>query len=237
MTPIAQLQTELSISGRYAGPIDGLFTPALQTAIMTALEDGPDTRLFAADYEASSARLFCPVAHIMALAEVEANGSGFQDGFPKILFEPHRFHRATSGKFGVSHPRISYPKWGTLPYPKTQRERYAQLLEAVSLDVEAGFASASYGKFQIMGENAGACGYAQPHRFAFAMAFDEKTQLAAFEEFIRKAGILPYLRLGEWAKVARAYNGTAYARNQYDVKLARAAGRIAGELRAQGKAA
>jgi hypothetical protein len=237
MTTLAELQTELQASGRYQGTIDGLNGPATQNAILAALHDGPDTRLCQADYDASAARLFCPVAHIMAFAEVEANGAGFEDGYPKILFEPHRFHKATGGRFGLSHPRISYPKWGTLPYPSLMRDRYAQLLEAVGLDVEAGFATASYGKFQIMGENAGACGYAKAHRFAFAMAFDEKTQLLAFEEFIRKAGILPYLRLGEWAKVAKLYNGTGYARNQYDVKLARAAGRIAAALATTGRAA
>lgn len=237
MTTLADLQSELEATGRYAGEVDGIFGPATQAAIMTALEDGPDTRLFPSDYEAAANRLLCPVAHIMAIAEVEAAGSGFEVGKPKLLFEPHRFHKLTDGRFAARHPGISYARWGERPYPKTQRERYGQLLEAVALDVDAGFSAASYGKFQILGENAGACGYARPHRFAFAMAFDEKTQLAAFEEFIRKLGILPYLRLGEWNRVAKLYNGSAYARNQYDVKLARAAGRISAELARQGKAA
>jgi hypothetical protein len=111
-------------------------------------------------------------------------------------------------------------------------DRYQQLLKAVGCDVTAGFAAASYGKFQIMGENHEACGYDNPWTFAFAQAFDEKKQLAAFESFIRHAGLLGPLQNGNWVALAKGYNGTAYAKNRYDVLLAQAARNAGAQLSA-----
>lgn len=217
------LQSHLADTGRDPGPIDGLYGPKTKAAIMAAMEDGPDTPLTLQDYRNAAARLGVRTASICALAEVEAAGSGFDKGFAKILFEPHRFSKLTQGRFDRSNPAVSYPKWSQRPYPRTTPDRYAQLLEAVGLDPWAGFCAASYGKFQILGENHEAAGYDTPWAFAFAQAHDEPTQLAAFESFIRKSGIVTPLRGALWAEVARRYNGPAFAKNQYDVKLAKAA--------------
>lgn len=217
------LQLYLRDTGRDPGAIDGVYGPLTKQAIMYAFEDGPDTALTMQDYQNAAARLGCRVSYILAFAEVEAAGAGFQDGEPKILFEPHRFSRATKHRFDQSNPAVSYPKWGEKPYPKTQGGRYAQLIEAVGLDPWAGFTSASYGKFQILGENHKACGFDTPWAFAFSQAYDEAAQLAAFEKFIRSSGILGPLKVALWSSVAEMYNGPAYRKNEYDVKLAKAA--------------
>jgi hypothetical protein len=224
------LQLYLRDTGRYAGllspgenPVDGRWGNDTRVATLRAMEDGPDSPLLLADYIDAGGRLAVSPANVLAIAEVEAAGAGFEDGYPKLLFEPHRFCKLTKGRFNGLHPAISYPKWGERPYPRAIVDRYAQLLEAVSLDVYSGFAAASYGKFQILGENHEAAGYDNPFAFAFAMAFDERTQLKAFESFIRKSGIIVPLRSGNWVEVARRYNGSAYAKNRYDVKLAQAA--------------
>lgn len=218
------LQLYLRDTGRYHGEVDGKYGPLTRAAILQGMEDGPDTRLGLQDYLDSGGRLGCNPAFVMAFAEVEAMGAGFELGFPKILFEPHIFCRLTKGRFSGNHPAISYAKWGTRPYPKKIDERYQQLLDAVALDVNAGFSSASYGKFQLMGFNHEACGYDNPWAMAVAMAFDEPTQLRAFEAFIRHdSDLLHALQNGNWVALARAYNGVAYAKNRYDVKLAQAA--------------
>lgn len=227
MTDVAALQTSLRATGRYRGQVDGQWGPLTEGAIITALEDGPDTPLTAKDYAGSAARLGCKVSHIKAVAQVEAAGSGFQNGFPKILPERHIFSKLTKGKFDKAYPLLSYPKWGTRPYPARQIERYRLLLDMARLDIDAGFAACSYGKFQILGQNHLACGYPSSWAFAFAMARDERTQLLAFERFLEAEDLLYYLRRGEWANFARRYNGTAYRVHQYDVKLARAAQRYA----------
>ena len=218
-----QLQAYLKDTGRYHGFVDGQFGPLTKQAVLTAMEDGPDTQLSERNYRDSAARLGVKAAYIMAFAEVESNGAGFEKGAPKLLFEPHIFSKLTKHAYDGTYPTISYALWGARPYPKRIDDRYAQLLSAVALDPWAAFSSASYGKFQILGENYKACGFDTPWGFAFAQAYDEITQLSAFENFIRKEGILAPLKLGLWETVASLYNGTAYRKNRYDDKLAAAA--------------
>lgn len=230
MNRISELQAHLAATGRYHGTVDGEYGPLTKAAILAAMEDGPDTALVTQDYVASGGRLGINPAYVMAFAEVEAAGAGFTQNFPKILFEPHRFSKMTGHRFDASHPTISYPRWGQRPYPRNTQERYQQLLKAVGLDVYAGFAAASYGKFQILGENFAACGYDTPYEFAFAMAYDEPTQLRAFERFLRETGILAWLKVGNWVQVAKRYNGPAYASHRYDVRLAQSARKWSTEL-------
>lgn len=224
---LSELQTHLKQTGRYAGEVDGKWGKLTEAGILLMLTDGPDNTLTDADLQASAGRLQCDFASIKAVTVVEANGAGFFAGRPLILPEPHRFSRATRGRFDASNPMVSYPRWGSRPYAKTQDARYGVLLQMIRLDVDAGFASASYGKFQIMGENHEACGYPSSMLFAQAMARDEQTQLRAFEGFVTNNGLLPSLRKRDWAGFARRYNGSAFAVNKYDQKLA-AAYRAAG---------
>jgi hypothetical protein len=219
---LAQLQNELKATGRYSGRVDGLWGMLTEGAILLALTDGPDTPLTPGDFIASGERLGVHPGKVWAMAKVEANGAGFHAGRPVILPEPHRFSRLTGHRFDSKYPSTSYPSWGQRPYPRGQDERYRLLLRMIHLDVPAGFAAASYGKFQILGENYAACGYSTPFDYAVAQARDEATQLRAFERFLGHAGILPHLRAGNWAEVARRYNGTAYRKNRYDEKLAAA---------------
>jgi hypothetical protein len=51
--------------------------------------------------------------------------------------------------------------------------------------VDAGLSAASYGAFQILGENHKACGYATPFDFVLAMCQTEGAQLAAFVNFLK----------------------------------------------------
>lgn len=219
---LLQLQTRLRASGRYAGKLDGQYGPMTKAAILLAMTDGPDTKLTAEDFRESAARLDLQPAHIIAFTKVESGGEGFRNGRSIILFEGHRFSRATRGAFDQTHPRVSYPHWDRAKYPAGQDARYDQLCEAVSLNVDAGFASASYGLFQVLGENYELCGFASPFDFAEAMARDEESQLKAVEGFLTRRGVVRYLKAGDWESVARIYNGSAFRENQYDIKLAKA---------------
>lgn len=222
MTTLAELQQHLKNTGRYSGAVDGLWGRLTEAAILLMLTDGPDTTLTEQDFIDSAKRLGVTPAHIKAVVAVESSGAGFFAGRPLILPEPHRFSKATNRAFDGSHPAISYPKWGTRPYPKTQDARYDVLLGMIRLNIDAGFGSASYGKFQIMGENHKLCGYDTSWQFAEAMARDERTQLMAFEQFIINTGLITALRKGDWVAFAKGYNGSAYFKNRYDVKLAQA---------------
>ena len=55
------------------------------------------------------------------------------------------------------------------------------------------------------------------------MSESEGQQLQAFVRFILADSVLHNaLKARKWAKVAELYNGPAYKRNLYDIKLARA---------------
>lgn len=218
----ATLQRRLKALGFYAGAIDGLFGPISKAATLKCLTDGPDYPVGDADIAAAADRLLVDPAVIWAVYDVEAAGDAFINGRPVILFEPHRFSRATERAFDQSHPRLSSRAWNRKLYPASQQGRWDQLLDAVALNVDAGFASASYGAFQILGENYDVCGAPDPWSFAWRQSQTEGDQLDAFILFIEGRGLKAALQRRDWAAFARGYNGTAYRENRYDERLASA---------------
>lgn len=175
------------------------------------------------DYTAAADALDCDVAAIKAVCEVEAPQGGFHaDGAtPRILFEAHHFSRLTGGRFDASHPHISSRTWNRALYRGGIAE-HERLNAAVALDRDAALQSASWGKFQIMGFNFAACGYADVQNFVNAMYRSEGAQLEAFIGFVRANHLDAPLRDHRWADFARGYNGAGYAANAYDSKLAAA---------------
>jgi hypothetical protein len=92
--------------------------------------------LTVAHYSHAAAALGCEVAAIRAVLEVETGGSGFdRKGRLALLFEPHRFHVLTAGRFTESHPRLSSPRWDRTLYPHSIDGVWAQFLEASALDL------------------------------------------------------------------------------------------------------
>lgn len=219
---VAALQRRLQVLGLSTGVDDGIYGPKTRAAVLEALSVGNDNKLSDLDIEAAAVQLQVTPAHIKAVWVVEAAGAGFVGGLPKILFEPHRFSKATRGRFDRDYPQISYPQWDKSRYPKSQGGRYDQLLTAIGLDADAGFASASYGAFQILGENYAICGYPSPWAFALAQSQSEGDQLEAFLNFVQRVGLVGALRKCDWEVFARGYNGTAYRQNRYHERLAEA---------------
>ena len=171
------------------------------------------------NFKESANLLSVEVAAIKAVAEVESAGDGFfADGRPKILFEAHIFGSQTKHKYTDSHPNISSRKWNKTLYKGGVKE-YDRLNEAIALDKDAALKSASWGKFQVMGFNHKICGWDDVQSFVDDMYKNEGEHLKAFVGFIRSNKLEKYLQVKDWAKFAKAYNGPAYAQNQYDVKM------------------
>lgn len=99
---------------------------------------------------------------------------------------------------------------------------YERLGRAITLDRDAALRSASWGAFQIMGNNYTLCGFASAEDFVKAMVSGTPAQLDAFVSFIRKTGLADELIRADWAGFARGYNGPAYKVNKYDDRLAAA---------------
>ena len=58
--------------------------------------------------------------------------------------------------------------------------------------------------------------------FVNAMYQDEASQLEAMCRYIKVNGLISALKNKDWKAFARGYNGPAFAKNNYDVKLANA---------------
>lgn len=184
---------------------------------MTMQFTGPATPMRDADIEAAARKLGCQVATVRAVIDVESRGGFLPDTRPKILFERHYFSRLTNGKYDAKHPDVSNPVWGG--YSGGGAE-YARLEKAMGLNRDAALRSASWGAFQIMGDNFKLCGFATVVDFVTAMVSGSAAQLDAFVQFVRKTGLDDELRRRDWAAFARGYNGPAYKANRYDEKLA-----------------
>ena len=163
--------------------------------------------------------LHCEQAAIRAVIAVESRGGFDSQGRPKILFERHYFHRLTQGRFAAEHPDISARRWGG--YGPAARQ-YERLGSAIALDREAALRSASWGMFQIMGDNFAAAGFANIEAMVAAMMESEDRHLQAFCAFVTARGLAHALARRDWAAFARGYNGPAYAANRYDIRLAEA---------------
>lgn len=219
---LTTLRQRLVALGHQPGAEGTPFAAADRAAIAAALTDGPDYALGDHDVEDAADQLKVEPAAIWAVWDIEGCSSPFIDGRPTILFEPHRFSRATGHRYDASHPAVSSLKWNRALYPARQADRWKQLLDAVALDIDAGFASASYGGFQILGENFALCGATSSWSFAWQQAQTEADQLAAFLKFVEARGLADALRRRDWATFARVYNGTAFRENHYDTRLAAA---------------
>jgi len=178
---------------------------------------GPATRLGMGDIQAAASKIGCAVAAIQAVIDTESRGGFLPDTRPKILYERHYFSRLTKGKFDASNPDISNPKAGG--YIGGAAE-YDRLNKAIALNRDAALRSASWGMFQIMGDNCKLAGFADVESYVAAMVSGEPAHLAAFVSFVKKSGLDDELIRRDWAGFARGYNGPNFAVNKYDQKLA-----------------
>ncbi len=230
-------QTERAVAAfqRRAGLVDdGVAGPKTLAALA-----GRDTSklLKRQDLQQAADRLGVPLASVMAVNQVESRGEGFAaNGRPVILFERHVMHarlqanglsEAEADALAAKHPALVNRKPGGYIGGTAEHQRLAQ---AQQIHYAAALESASWGLFQIMGYHWQRLGYFDAQHFADTMVLSEAAQLDAFVSFIETDTALHKALKGKrWAEFARRYNGPAYARNLYDVKLARAYAQFAGE--------
>lgn len=167
--------------------------------------------------------LECDVAAIKAVIEVEAPRGGFLEDSdrPVMLFEAHIFSRLTGHKYDDTHPEVSSKRWNRKLYIGGEAE-YARLETAMRLDRDNALRSASWGRFQILGDNYALCGFESVQDFVGAMEESEEAHLRAFINYIKNRGLDKYLRNRQWTSFARAYNGAGYSLNKYHIKIAEA---------------
>jgi len=158
-------------------------------------------------------------AEVWAVLTFETRGCGFlPDRRPLILFERHKFSQETGGRFDSTHPDLSNPLPGG--YGAGGVAQHDRLQRAIVLDRRAALRSASWGIGQFMGFNAEIAGYANVEEMVNAMAKSENEQLLGMAKEICYHRLEQKLSRHDWAAFAYGYNGPAYAKNQYDSRLA-----------------
>ncbi len=154
------------------------------------------------------------------------------DGVVKaiIRWEGHYFDRlikpslqATARKLKLASPKV-----GGIPNPASQQARYLILDEGKKLDYTAAVSSCSWGVGQVMGAHWKKLGFASAKDFEDTAQAGFSGQLAIMFAFMDVSGIIQHLRRLDWSAVARIWNGEAYAKNKYDVKMKEAFEKLEG---------
>jgi hypothetical protein len=170
-----------------------------------------------AGFDAVARDLGVGLPEVWTVIKVETRGWGFlADRRPQILYERHVFNRLTNGTFKTSAPAISNPKPGG--YVGGGKE-YDRLSIALALDREAALSSTSWGIGQVMGFHAESLGFDNVEQMAQDMTISEDRQLRAMARFILGKHLHLALRMKDWTRFARGYNGPQFAKNQYHEKL------------------
>jgi len=166
-----------------------------------------------------------PAAHIDAVRQVEAAGSGFllkepAPARPKILFERHWFYKLTPEPVSKVRPDLSSKTPGGY---KGGSAEWTRLRDACAFDMANALKSASWGLGQVMGFNFKVAGCDSIEQFIVEAFSGEAAQFGHMMNFIDNNNLMDELRRGDWRGFARGYNGPNYAQNNYHVKLANAA--------------
>ncbi|MCD8045032.1 MAG: N-acetylmuramidase family protein [Tannerellaceae bacterium] len=181
------------------------------------------------DFEEAAGYLLVEKAVIKAVQQVESGGRGgfLAPGRPVILFEGHIFWRELKklGYNPLEHTEgnedILYPTW-TKQYYRGGEGEYDRLEKATRISRVAAIRAASWGMFQILGNNYAACSCTDEDDFRNRMSRSEGDQLNLFIRFIKNNRLEGYLRSHDWENFAARYNGPAYKENHYHIKLSEA---------------
>lgn len=244
---VADLQFRLNaIDSRLT--IDGDFGPSVERTVrdfqyqnklpVTGIVDGVTNKLIIKSKKAiklskedlvrAAVTLDTDTAAVMAVSEIESNGSGFLlNGKPVILYERHWMHRR------LAHHGIDPKQYSdVLPaivnstpggYTSNGNSEHARLSSAMEIDATSALESTSWGLYQIMGFHWKTLGYKSVEQFVDLMSKAEAYQLEAFIKFIKSNNSLwAALKNKDFAAFAKIYNGPAYAKNKYDTKLEQA---------------
>lgn len=178
--------------------------------------------------QSQAAKLGIETAILRAVIEVECKGSGFNvDGTPVILFERHVMRQRliansqlkTVDEMSIKRPDLCNKTAGGYGLYSAQHGR---LNAAAQYHRDSALESASWGLGQVMGYHWKALSYSSLQSFINAMYKDEASQLDAMCRYIKVNGLVNALKNKDWKAFARGYNGVAYAKNSYDIKLANA---------------
>jgi hypothetical protein len=170
-------------------------------------------------------------AALLAVAEIECGGTAFEPDqrTPRFLFERHVFFKrlkalAPHKLQDAVNAGLAHKDWRRTQQYKdlgSGAGRQRVLASARAIHEEAANQSCSWGVGQIMGFHAASLGYGSATMMVQTLITGGlDAQIDCFMRFIKtKPGLIAKLNEKDWAGFALAFNGPAYAANDYDTRL------------------
>ena len=220
---IKELQEWLNINTNSGLVLDGMAGNNTKQAILKAFTNKNAPAISEPELESIAKDLGdTDTKRIKAVAIVESSGSGWDNqGRVKILFERHLFYKYTTGSKEITNYCNS--KAGGY-----NEDSWDKFISAMCIDPDAALKSISIGKFQVLGKWYKQCGYNHPIDMLLAAANSEYAHYKIFCNYVLKVASLQkeFLSLQSEPEAnipfAQGYNGYAYAKYQYHIKLAKA---------------
>ncbi|SDK39679.1 N-acetylmuramidase domain-containing protein [Bradyrhizobium ottawaense] len=173
-----------------------------------------------------------PASALLAVVECETSGKPFeQDGHtPSLLFERHKFYselkqHQPNKLTQAIRAGLAIPKWSRNTQYKdqgTSAGRLAVIAKARAVDEEVANRAASWGLGQTMGFNAERLKYEDATHMVGELSRGIGEQIDALVREIKTDHLDKYLKAKNFTSFARGYNGSGYAQNQYDTRMAAA---------------
>ncbi|RYD66468.1 MAG: DUF3380 domain-containing protein [Sphingomonadales bacterium] len=203
---------------------DGIWGKNSRDALLNTFTNPAAPPLSAAQVKTFATRLGVSVKQLQAVASVESSGGGYDSkGRPKILFERHKFHKFTGGRFSVT------PFSNATPGGYNENSWDKLVGAIVTGSVDAAFMSCSWGKFQVLGEYWDDFGFASPFALAHSLVANEAAHyemLCMYVEHFRLQDEMAAISANadSCRAFAKAYNGANYMAIPpgYHVKIAKA---------------
>lgn len=219
-----------TLQGALGAVPDGNWGPMSRKALLAGFRNMAAPGVDEAYLTGIAARLGCTTRQVRAFAKVESSGGGYDlAGRPKILFERHKFHKFTGGRFSPAWYSMS--KGGgyseDLAPADGAQGSWGKLNDAIAHDVDAAFMACSWGKFQVLGEWWDELGYESPFAMALSCVPGEAGHYEMFVRYVEHFHLADELRLVSKnpetnRAIAAAYNGPGYRAFDYHRKLAEA---------------
>ncbi|MER8556154.1 N-acetylmuramidase domain-containing protein [Mesorhizobium sp. M1217] len=184
--------------------------------------------------EGLAGRLKCSPAALQAVAEVESNGQVFAmvkgKQEPLIRFEGHYFDaRLNAADRAVARAQgLASPVAGKVKNPASQAARWMLLARATKIDRQAALESISIGLGQVMTAHWQKLGFASVDDMIKLARSGAAGQIDIMARFVDKFGLADELRRLDFTAFARGYNGKAFAKQGYHLKMAAAYKRLSG---------
>ncbi|GHC64353.1 N-acetylmuramidase family protein [Limoniibacter endophyticus] len=170
---------------------------------------------------------------LRAIIDIESGGRThvLVDGGkkPLIRFEGHWFDRllAPEDRQVARAAFLSASRPGAIRNPREQKDRWRMLARACALNETAALSATSWGVGQVMGFHWKVLGFVSVQELRDQACENFEGQMRLMLRFLSFNDLDKVLLRRDWEGFARAYNGPAYRKNSYHLRLARAHERFA----------